>query len=171
MNQMLVAQVVVAATNRSTHHHLLLVVGVSTCLLTISLTHSLTISLTHSTVDNSLDLKSHSPAAPTNSLASLILTIIRLSLAPWGPSMMSVNFWTPALSLSECHPAVYHHWLPEWGEGHPAQQSTPGNLANSTIKRSPSSKLHWRGDGCVLLPLVSPSYMIHCFQCRPPMSN
>ena len=41
MNQMLVAQVVVAAVNRSTHHHLLLVVGVSTCLLTISLTHPL----------------------------------------------------------------------------------------------------------------------------------
>ena len=84
--------------------------------------------------------------------------------------MMSVNF---AQSLRECHPAVYHRWLPEGGEGHPAQQSTHGNLANSKIKRSSSSKLDRRGGRCLLfttgLSILFDS--TYCFQCRPPMSN
>ena len=71
MNQMLVAQVVVAATNRSTHHHLLLVVGVSTCLLTISLTHSLTHHITHPLNSGQLTRSQIALTSSTNKLTRL----------------------------------------------------------------------------------------------------
>ena len=71
MNQMLVAQVVVAATNRSTHHHLLLVVGVPTCLLTISLTHSLTHSPTHPLNSGQLNRSQIALTSSSNKLTRL----------------------------------------------------------------------------------------------------
>ena len=174
MNQMLVAQVVVAATNRSTHHHLLLVVGVSTCLLTISLTHSLTHSPTHPLNSGQLNRSQIALTSSSNKLTRrtdpdnypfTIGSLRTIHDVCQFLNTCAIPEWVPACSLSLLAPWV--RWRPPWST------VNPGNLANSKIKRSSSSKLDRRGGRCLLFTTgLSILYdSTYCFQCRPPMSN
>ena len=159
MNQMLVAQVVVAATNRSTHHHLLLVVGVSTCLLTISLTHSLT----------------HSPTQqwPTQSLSNRTHQQLQQTHSPHWSWQLSVYHWLP-----EDHPwclSIFEHLRNPWvsatlqfiivGSLREVTASLLNSQPTATWPTQKSKGLLPRnliggGVGVFFLPLVSPSYLI-----------